>query len=64
MMRRIRTLPEEHGGKTPAIALTAYARSEDRIQALQSGFQMHVAKPVDHIELLAVAANLTGRMEG
>jgi CheY-like chemotaxis protein len=45
----------------PAIALTAYARPEDRIQALASGFQAHLAKPAQPEELLATVASLVGR---
>jgi len=48
-------------GKTPAVALTAYARAEDRRNALLAGFQTHVPKPVDPAELLAVVASLVGR---
>ncbi len=62
LIAKIRELPAEKGGKIPAIALTAYARSEDRIQALRSGFQMHIAKPVEPSELIAVVANLTNRI--
>jgi PAS domain S-box-containing protein len=62
LIGRIRNLPNEEGGAVPAIALTAYARSEDRVQALRSGFQMHVAKPVEPIELIVAVANLAGRM--
>ena len=62
LIKRIRGLPDEQGGSVPAIALTAYARSEDRVRAIRSGFQMHVAKPVEPAELVAVAANLAGRM--
>lgn len=58
MIRRLRALPSEEGGATPAIALTAYARSQDRIQTLQLGFQMHVVKPVEPTELLAMVASL------
>ncbi len=46
----------------PAIALTAYARSEDRLKAIMAGFQMHLAKPVEAAELLAQIASLAGRM--
>jgi CheY-like chemotaxis protein len=60
LIRRIRRLPEPVG-KIPAIALTAYGRSEDRIRALEAGFQMHVAKPVEPTELMMVIASLTGR---
>ena len=42
----------------PAAALTAYARSEDRMKSLQSGFQMHLAKPVDPAELIVAVAAL------
>ena len=47
--------------RIPAAALTAYARSEDRARALRSGFQLHLAKPVDPSELLAAVAALAGR---
>jgi PAS domain S-box-containing protein len=46
LMRRIRMLPPERGGDTPAIALTAYARPEDIRKAEEAGFQLHVVKPV------------------
>ena len=61
LIRRVRALPAEAGGKIPAIALTAYARVEDRMQALRSGYQMHVPKPVELAELVAVAASLVQR---
>ncbi|MBD0370010.1 MAG: PAS domain S-box protein [Pyrinomonadaceae bacterium] len=61
LIRRVRALPEESGGRVPAIALTAYARVEDRMQALRSGYQMHVPKPVELAELVAVAASLVQR---
>lgn len=48
--------------KIPAIALTAYARSDDRLRALMAGFQAHIPKPVDRGELLATVASLTGRV--
>lgn len=54
LMRRIRALSHEKGGKTPAIALTAYARDEDRIKAIEAGFQKHMAKPIIPEDLLAV----------
>jgi signal transduction histidine kinase len=59
LIRRLRALPAEQGGRTPAVALTAFARSEDRQRALRSGYQMHIAKPVEPAELLAVCASLT-----
>jgi PAS domain S-box-containing protein len=56
LISRLRALP---GGRTvPAVALTALARSEDRTRALRAGFQLHVAKPVDFTELVAVVQNL------
>ena len=61
LIRRVRELPAEAGGRMPAIALTAYARTEDRLQALRAGYQMHVPKPVELAELAAVAASLAKR---
>jgi CheY-like chemotaxis protein/anti-sigma regulatory factor (Ser/Thr protein kinase) len=61
LIRSVRELPAEVGGKLPAIALTAYARVEDRMQALRAGYQMHVPKPVELAELVAVAASLVQR---
>jgi signal transduction histidine kinase/DNA-binding response OmpR family regulator len=55
----IRQFPPDRGGRTPAIALTAYAREEDRIRAISAGFQMHLTKPVDPRQLLAAIAHLT-----
>ena len=49
------------GGGIPAIALTAFARSEDRTRALHSGFNVHVAKPVEPSELIATVASVAGR---
>jgi CheY-like chemotaxis protein len=62
LLRRVRGLPMEQGGRTPAIALTAYASSEDRKQALLAGYDVHIPKPVDSTELLAVLANLGRRI--
>jgi PAS domain S-box-containing protein len=59
LIREIRSLSPEAGGHTPAIALTAYAGPADRRRALLSGFQAHVAKPIDQAELLAVILSLT-----
>jgi CheY-like chemotaxis protein len=61
LIRRIRALPAEAGGATPAVALTAYARTEDRTQAILAGFQHHVAKPVEPAELIAMVVSLTHR---
>ncbi len=61
LIRQIRALPAEAGGATPAVALTAYARTEDRMQAILAGFQHHVAKPVEPAELVAMVASLCQR---
>src|SRR5207245_452929 len=58
LVRQLRQLPAEMGGQTPAIALTAYARDEDRLRALSAGFQMHVVKPVEPQDIIAAAAHL------
>jgi signal transduction histidine kinase/CheY-like chemotaxis protein len=60
-IRRVRALPREEGGRVPAVALTAYARLEDRTRALRAGFNSHVAKPVDLNELLAVLTSLVAK---
>jgi CheY-like chemotaxis protein len=54
----VRQLPPGDGGDVLAIALTAYARVEDRIRSLAAGYHMHVAKPVEPVELLATIASL------
>jgi len=58
LLERVRALPAERGGATPAIALTAYASEQDRVDALRAGFQMHVSKPVTPAELAAAVASL------
>ena len=62
-IQKVRQLKNEEGGKVPAIALTAFARSEDRRRAILNGFQMHIAKPVEPSELIAMVASLAGRTE-
>ena len=57
-LKGIRALSTKQGGATPAIAVTAYARTEDRVAALSAGFQVHVAKPLDLAELVAHVALL------
>ena len=57
-IRRIRSSPERSVRDIPAAALTAFARSDDRTRALESGFEMHLAKPVDPGELVAAVATL------
>jgi CheY-like chemotaxis protein/two-component sensor histidine kinase len=61
LIRRVRELSTKGGGRIPAVALTAYGRSVDRIRALSAGFQMHMPKPVEPAELATVVASLTGR---
>lgn len=61
LIRRVRALGPERGGSVPAVALTAYARSEDRIKAVAAGFQHHVAKPVEPAELITMVADLASR---
>jgi len=51
-----------NGDKTPAIALTAFARAEDRVRSIQAGFQSHLPKPVEPTELLTIVASLAGRL--
>ena len=61
LIAKVRSLPVERGGKTPAVALTAYARAEDRLRALRTGYQMHVPKPVELAELVAIVSRLAER---
>jgi PAS domain S-box-containing protein len=61
LIRRIRALPKEQGGRIPAVALTAYAQISDRTRALIEGFNNHVSKPAEPEELIAVVAALAGR---
>lgn len=58
LVGRLRALSPEQGGRTPAVALTAFAQSEDKRQAMLAGFDVHVAKPG---ELVAVASRLARR---
>jgi CheY-like chemotaxis protein len=63
LIRSIRALPAARGGQMPALALTAFARSEDREQALMAGYQCHLAKPVQPTELAALIARLARRVK-
>ncbi|MGJ5630479.1 hybrid sensor histidine kinase/response regulator [Nostoc sp. CALU 1950] len=58
LIRKLRSLEPEKGGRIPAIALTAYTREEDRLKALSAGFQQHLSKPIDPTKLIAVVANV------
>jgi len=60
LIRRVRQLPGEVG-RLPAVALTAYARPEDRQHAIEAGFQVHLPKPVEIPALLSSLATLTQR---
>jgi CheY-like chemotaxis protein len=60
LIRKVRALGAAEGGGTPAIALTAYARPEDRVKAVLAGFQHHVTKPVAPVELVALIASVAG----
>jgi PAS domain S-box-containing protein len=60
LIRKIRSLEPARGGAIAAIALTAYARTEDRVRSLAAGYQMHIAKPAEPVELAIVIGNLTG----
>jgi CheY-like chemotaxis protein len=62
LIKKVRALSAEDGGQTPSAALTAYARVEDRMKVLRSGFQIHIPKPVEPAELVTVVANLAGRI--
>jgi PAS domain S-box-containing protein len=61
LIRKIRSRSAAEGGRIPAVALTAFAQTEDRTRALRAGFQSHLAKPAEPTELLAVVAALVGR---
>ena len=58
LMRRARVLDAGRPGPIPAIAVTAYARAEDRQRSLLAGYQMHLAKPIEARELVAGIASL------
>ena len=59
LLRRIRSRPRDRQGGLPAAALTAYARTADRTRSLQTGFQLHLSKPVQPNELAAAVHALT-----
>ena len=63
LLRRVRALGEARGGKLPAVALTAFARSEDRIRALRAGFLVHLTKPIEAVDLVATIASIAGRWQ-
>jgi len=61
LIRRVRAMEPEQGGRIPAIALTAYSRTKDRVQALAAGFQIHLPKPVNAAELAHAISGIIGR---
>jgi CheY-like chemotaxis protein len=62
LIRKIRARFSDKSNQIPAIALTAFARSQDRLKALSAGYQTHVAKPIEPLELVTVVASLTQRL--
>jgi CheY-like chemotaxis protein len=60
LIAQMRALPDERVARLPAIAVTAYARAEDRQRMLLAGFQMHIGKPIEPQELIAGIASLVG----
>ena len=58
LIKSVRALPPERGGRTPAAALTAYARDDDRARALAAGYQLHIAKPFTPRDLIAAVSEL------
>jgi two-component system, chemotaxis family, CheB/CheR fusion protein len=63
LIRRVRALDAERGGRIPALALTAYARLEDRVAAIAAGYHQHAAKPIEPAQLAAAVATLAGRAQ-
>jgi len=61
LIRKVRQLPVEQNGRIPALAMTAYARMEDRTRALLAGYQMHLPKPIVPAELLVTLTSLAQR---
>ncbi|MDZ8183578.1 MAG: PAS domain S-box protein [Nostoc sp. ChiSLP02] len=61
LLQKIRALPACEGGQIPSAALTAYVKDEERQQALNSGFQLHLSKPIEPTDLVKAVANLAGR---
>ena len=61
LIRKVRALDSDHGGNTPAVALTAYGRTQDRMLSMTAGYSMHVPKPVDPGELTTIIASVSAR---
>jgi PAS domain S-box-containing protein len=64
LIRRVRSLGAQGGGDVPAVALTAYARPEDRAKAMTAGYSRHAVKPIEPAQLYAVVASLAARRPG
>jgi signal transduction histidine kinase/DNA-binding response OmpR family regulator len=64
LIRRVRALPPDRGGRVPATALSAYARAEERARAMLAGFDLHLAKPVDAAQLASAVLDLAARTRG
>jgi CheY-like chemotaxis protein len=62
LLRKVRLRSGAGGGTLPAVAITAFARSEDRLQSLLAGFDAYVTKPVEPEELIAAIAKVTGQV--
>ena len=58
LIRRVRLLDDDKGGRTPAVALTAYGRTEDRVRTLSAGYSMHIPKPIDPEEFTTIVAGV------
>jgi CheY-like chemotaxis protein len=61
LIRKVRALENEQGGKIPAIALTGYVKAEERVRALAEGYQKYVPKPVEPMELVAIVVSVLGK---
>jgi len=59
LIRKVRALPREQGGGIPAAAITAYTRPEDRRRILNAGFSVHLPKPIDPAELIAMVSSIS-----
>ena len=62
LIRRVRARNSQNGGAVPAAALTAYARTQDRLRVLSEGYQTYVPKPIQPAELIMVVASLAKRL--
>jgi len=63
LIRKLRRLPPDKGGLTPAIALTGYASKKDRERALEAGYHKHMAKPIEQADMIAAIASLTSSID-